>query len=192
MAFTPEDGTGLPDANSLVSVEFIDAYYELSPYGAAWAAKTTEQKQQIAACATRSLCAAVVWKGAPVNPGVQGVDFPRIGIVISYVVDGPVVTGNENMSYPAYYQVPGDIVPKPVQQAAAEYCRYIVISDRAVERDTSTIKMEKVGPIEVEYFEATAPDILPTEVIRMLTGYVAEAPSSTGAAAASVARGRRS
>jgi hypothetical protein len=31
MAFVPEDGTGLPDANSYVSVEDADEYFELAP-----------------------------------------------------------------------------------------------------------------------------------------------------------------
>ena len=44
MAFTPETGTGVPEANSYCSVEYADAYFSLRGREA-WAALTLERKQ---------------------------------------------------------------------------------------------------------------------------------------------------
>ena len=46
MAFVPETGIGLPDANSLVSVEFADEYFADRAI-AEWGKLTLPQKQEM-------------------------------------------------------------------------------------------------------------------------------------------------
>lgn len=82
MAFTPEDGTGLPNANSLCSVEFADAYFEDRKSGLPWLddAVTNEDKQFALVEATDYIQA--VWenkmKGHREFDG-QALSFPRTG-----------------------------------------------------------------------------------------------------------------
>lgn len=52
MSFKPEDGTGLPDSNSYVSVVDADAYFALRGI-TTWAAQTLESKQSALVNATQ-------------------------------------------------------------------------------------------------------------------------------------------
>lgn len=76
MAFTPEDGTGLDAATSLVSLSFANAYWSERPSTAgAWATATDGAKQEALMAASRDLDAKR-WKGSPLS-GTQGLALPR-------------------------------------------------------------------------------------------------------------------
>jgi hypothetical protein len=79
MAFVPEDGTGLQDANSLVSVSYADEYFA-DRANAAWAKLTTEKKQASLLLATTYVVTQYSFKGQRLNPD-QGVPFPRAGVM---------------------------------------------------------------------------------------------------------------
>lgn len=79
MSFTPEDGTGLPDSNSLCDVAFADSYFSLRG-NADWEAMTTEEKQSALVLATDYIC--VRWdsrlRSEPLHPDTQALCFPRL------------------------------------------------------------------------------------------------------------------
>ena len=190
--FVVEDGTIVDGANSYASVAEADAHYLLHLYGQLWSAASTQQKQQALVMATRLINTSVVWKGSPITH-LQRLQWPRQGVVLNFQLDLTVnpVLGYENTTYPSFMLVEPNIVPLNVKLATCEMCRYLLIEDREIGRDNSTTKREKVGPIEVEYFDNTYPDFLPTPVVRFLRDYVTNAPSDSGAANATVSQSRR-
>jgi hypothetical protein len=126
MAFIPEDGTGVVDANSLASVEFADSYHA-DRGNAAWAALDLDRKQQNLVKATDYVVAifAAVWNGALIATD-QAMPFPRM---VNYVNIG---------------------LPLGIQQAVAELA---LIADTTPLLPTISRgkKRVKIGPLEVEY-----------------------------------------
>lgn len=126
MAFVAEDGTGLPNANSLTSVAFADAYHA-ERGNAAWAAINNTRKQQLLIIATDYVVGiyGMAFIGARAVTG-QALPFPRI---VNYVN-----VGN----------------PDGVQQAIAELA--LVANTASLSPNISRGKKRvKIGPLEVEY-----------------------------------------
>lgn len=134
MAFTPEDGTGLADANSLAAVAFADAYFAERGV-AAWTGTDTVKEQALVR-ATDYVESR--WgkrgrfKGEPQFPDVpQALSFPRTGI------------GSDG------------VVPQDVQKAVAEYALRALSGTLApdpvvtVGPAVESVR-QKVGPIETE------------------------------------------
>lgn len=78
MAFVPETGIGLPDANSLVSVEFADEYFADRAI-AEWGKLTLPQKQASLLAGTSYASTQFTYRGQPAVP-TQGTPFPRVGV----------------------------------------------------------------------------------------------------------------
>lgn len=77
MALIVEDGTGLPDANSFVSLADADAF--LTAEGAeAWVAEDSVKREAALVSASRWISTAYVWIGAPLSPA-QALAWPRSG-----------------------------------------------------------------------------------------------------------------
>lgn len=127
MAFTPEDGTGLADANSYATVEFADAYFA-DRGNATWAALTEAQKQANLILATDYI------------DKVFGLRFA-----------GAIEVETQALAFP---RTLWDGVPTNVKKAASEYALRASASPLApdIEVDPSgyqvSRKFEKVGPIE--------------------------------------------
>lgn len=126
MALIVEDGSGVADAESLASVAFADAYHEARGNGA-WAALTTEVKEQLLRKATDYIVGTYfnAWSGALVNAN-QALPFPRI-------------VGGSNVG-----------VPLSIKQGTAELA-LIARSTSLTPVVKRGKKKVKVGPLEVEY-----------------------------------------
>lgn len=124
--FVVEDGTGLPDANSLVSVEYADAYFTLRD-NHSWEGVDAE-KQAWLVQATDYVVARFRFVGKPLTSD-QALPFPRTG------------TG-----YP--------LMPPNLLKAVCEYAVRAktapLAPDIAVDETGRVVagKTEKVGPIE--------------------------------------------
>lgn len=140
MAFTPEDGSGKPDANSLGSVGQIDDYFNTRGQPA-WAGlnATDEAKQAALILATDYICAeyGLEFKGNPAN-AAQSLPFPRAQLVDPR-------SGN-------YY--PTDLVPGPVLHALFELAKIAAekktLYNTAQPSDRQVIK-KVTGPLETEW-----------------------------------------
>lgn len=88
MAFTVENGTGLADANSLVSVEYADTYFA-DRLNDTWAKLTVEAKQAALLRATAYVCGQYQFKGVRLS-SQQNLPFPRTGV---YDPEGNVPRG---------------------------------------------------------------------------------------------------
>lgn len=147
MAFTPEDGTGLADANALADVAFADGYFTERGI-AAWTGSDT-LKEQALVRATDYI--ETRWgnrgkfKGCVQFPDTpQALSFPRTGI------------GSDGA------------VPIGVRKAAAEYAlRALTVTlapDPVTQPNGQTVAMtrRKLGPLETEvrYHEAGSVAVL--------------------------------
>lgn len=132
MALTPEDGTGLPNADSYISVADADAYHAARG-NAAWAAFTTERKEQLLRQATDYMAVySSAWQGQRVS-STQALDWPRYGV------------------YANGFPVASDIVPVPVQNACALLGLKANASGGLTPDSKQAVKRKKVGPLEIEY-----------------------------------------
>lgn len=138
MAFTVEDGTGLPDANSYASVAEYKAYF--ADRGISTVGETDEQIQGWLVQATDF--SEVRWgdrlKGCPISQ-TQALHFPADGVYIGGVLQ------------------PSDAVPTAQKRATIEYARLAKSGPlwKTPQVDASgrvlTAKRERVGPLEREW-----------------------------------------
>lgn len=131
MAFTPEDGTGVEDANAYVTVEDADTYMS-ERARAAWASLSEPQKQAAIIEATIFLDSTFQWRGE-IKSTSQGIAFPRVNCVDR---DG------------RYYD---DQVPKQVKAACCELA-WLARSGALIASETeAAIKRVEAGPVKVEF-----------------------------------------
>jgi hypothetical protein len=125
--FTPEDGTGLADANSYIELAWADAYFT-DRGNAAWAALSNDQKQQYL---------------------IQATDY--IDARFGQFVRGCELSDTQALVFPR------DLfegIPTNVKKATAEYAVRASVAPLApdLESDPSGYQVsrvrEKVGPIE--------------------------------------------
>lgn len=144
MALTPEDGTGLATADSLISLADADTYFTAHGSPTAWTGLADAAKESALRYASRWLSNRYLWLGWIVQNDAdapQALAWPRAGI---YDREGRIV--------------PDDAVPTVVEEAVCE-AALAHVSDVLNEiRDRGgDIAAFKAGPIEVSYFDgATA------------------------------------
>ena len=83
-----ENGTGLPNADSYVSIEFADSYFSARGVSG-WESLSTEQKEQSLICATDFIDSIYQWYGKKAT-SEQALRFPRVNLV-DY--EGQVIEG---------------------------------------------------------------------------------------------------
>jgi hypothetical protein len=156
---TVEDGTGLGDADSFISLADATAYHAARG-NAAWTAEgvTDDLREQALRRATSFLSASFPWAGYRVRGRDQALAWPRYGVSD---VEG--------------WAVPSDAVPREVRDATAEVALRELAAPGSMTPDvvlSERIKSEQVGPIRTEYFGSTSVDeVRPTLlIVRDLVG----------------------
>lgn len=137
MSLTVETGAGLVDADALVSVAVADAYHSAIG-GSAWAAATTDAKEQAIRRATAYL-SGLSWAGLRTHGRLQALAWPRGGVL-----------DREG------YGIDSGEIPIEVQRACAEVALQEMASPGSMTPAVTPAsepltKREKVGEIEVEY-----------------------------------------
>lgn len=143
-----ENGTGMPDADSYISVADAEAYLvargkELTGNAAAKEAALIQATDYMVRYA---------WKGSRVS-GTQALDWPRVGV--------------EANGFP----IPSNIVPVPVRHACAELAVRAQAGDLAPDLGRRT-SQETVGPVSVSYEPGSVPYTVFRAVDNMLAAYV--------------------
>jgi hypothetical protein len=136
MTIIVEDGTGLANAVSYISVTDADAYH-LSMAATLWANMTDPEKESCLIRATNYMVQKyrLRWKGQR-YVATQRLDWPRYGVVIS---DNYATT-----------EVSNDTVPEEVKNACAELALRASIG--TLSEDLSPrVTQETIGPITVKY-----------------------------------------
>jgi hypothetical protein len=147
MALITEDGTGLANAESYISVAEADTYF--SNRGITlWATMLEAEKEQALRRAVDYLGGVyrLRWKGTRVN-GTQALDWPRAFVEREdYEYAG--MNGYTTIGGRFYY--PSDEVPVEVKNACAEMAFKAASGELAPDLERSVVR-EKVDVLEVEY-----------------------------------------
>ncbi|KGQ19929.1 Phage protein [Lysobacter dokdonensis DS-58] len=151
MALIVEDGSGVAGAESYISVADADTYFAARG-NAAWAALTTDQKEQALRKGTDYMEARYRWRGDRVADG-QALSWPRSCV------------------YAFGYSVDADIVPERVQRACAELAVRASADDLSPDVGAQ-VKQETVGPISVTYADGARQTTAYKAVDAMLAPYV--------------------
>lgn len=138
MAFTVEDGTGVPDANAYIDTAFLVEYF--AERGVTFTEDDDAQKTWI----------------------VQATDY--VGQVFGWRLIGTRMTATQGLHFPAYGAITrsgvlleDDIVPLQMKRAVAEYARRArsgpLMPDPTVDATGFSVvtTKKKVGPIEKEF-----------------------------------------
>lgn len=135
MAFKVEDGTGLPDSNSYLSVEAADSYFT-DVGNAKWLSLTVDAKQSCLVQATRYMDARFGsrWRGEQLKPD-QALAFPRVNIAPGIPDGMPKALLNATAEY-AVRATPGPLAPDPQYDATGRLY---------------TKMYKRIGPIITEY-----------------------------------------
>lgn len=132
VALVEEDGTGLPTANSFLTVDEATEILEVNPHSL-WAAIDPEVQANLLIWATRLLMERTKWKGTKTFEN-SGTSFPRKGLVD--------VEGN---------CLPDDEVPQQVKNATAYLADYLSATDPTTVNSSSNLKKIKADVVELEF-----------------------------------------
>ncbi len=142
MALIVEDGSGLIDAESYISVADADTYIQNRTNDASWTGASVGDKEKALRIGTEYLDSKYgpIWKGHRTNNiGDQRLDWPRSGVV-DY--DGGVFVHDE---------LP-EVLENATVEAALRHINAIILQPDITSSSPGDIVMErdKVGPLEVE------------------------------------------
>jgi hypothetical protein len=138
MALTVENGTGLANADALVSLAAFKSYCDA--LGLSYAAYTDTQLEQAIRRASLYLTNGFRWKGYPVKPrgaGNQALSWPRYDVTDEYG-----------------YSVDYASVPAEVANAACEIALREAETPGIMTPDYTPgerVKSERIGPVSFEY-----------------------------------------
>ncbi len=160
MPFVTEDGTGLPDATSFITLAFFKQYAD--DRGRDYSAHNDTAIEQAIARGTFYLSESFRWKGVRKRlrnnaAGYQALAWPRYGVYdrqSSYYdyVDGYYTPNYGYGLYGSY--VDDDVIPREVQWATCEAALYELDNPNALQpayTPHDRVKMERAGPVAVTY-----------------------------------------
>lgn len=161
--FTPEDGTGLPTANSFVSVEEANDILYTNIHVTSWDLLQYYDKERLLSWATRILDTKVTWYGKKTYP-TSALRWPRSGII-----DRDKIA------------LADDEIPQRLKEATAEFARLLVDTDRTTEQSRDGLTRLKVDVIELEFDKDYRLTVIPKTVWETIAdlGYIG---SASGAA----------
>lgn len=138
MALIIENGTGVEDANTYVSVE--EARDIAATRGLTLSASETELSAQLVSSADRITSYEGRFSGARIN-GTQGLSYPR----------------SRSYRYGSIY--PDNSIPKELKLAQVMLASLLEEGVEIWSTSSAGIKREKVGPLETEYSDSAAESV---------------------------------
>ena len=139
--FTVEDGTGVADANSYITLADADQYVDNTSGDSTWTAPATDaNKEKALRLATQYVDAeyADQWKGTA-SADNQSLDWPRAGVTLR---DG--------------YGIDSDEIPQALKDAVCELAVDYLVNGTLMADVSSpgSVKRKQAGPVSIEYFGA--------------------------------------
>jgi hypothetical protein len=147
-----EDGTGVANANSYVSLTELKDYFAVVPDAAAFLAQTDDVLSQYAVWATRVLDQKTLWQGYRATT-TQALEWPR-----NYVTDK---YGNA---------VAADSVPAQVKAVTCELARWLKDNDPADGQDVQSLKQITVDVVDIVFQDQTTQTSWPTIFNQIIDG----------------------
>lgn len=156
MSIIVEDGTGISNAETYISVADTDVYLaDIGTPSTSWASLSISAKEIALRVASAFLDMKYMWKGSRIKLD-QGLSWPRIGVI-----------DNEGFSRDSVS------IPKEVRNATAEMALRASNQTLFPDQETSSLlssDLVKVGPITLksEFIGGEPPDTKFTKVDKML------------------------
>ena len=150
-----EDGSGLTNANSYISVADATSYFDGHLYSSEWDDASNTQRETALVMASRLLDEWIDWSGARATEN-QGLRWPRYN---TYDRDG--------------YALDSNIVPPFLEVATAEQALYLLRSDLTVAPDTQGYKELQVGSLKlvIDKADRDKVGVIPDAVLVMVEPY---------------------
>lgn len=161
-----EDGSGLAEANSFVSVEDAESYFSGRLYVATWVAAGDDDKARALIMATRAINNAIQWDGQR-GSIEQALEWPRRWLPRR---DAPgYIPGYGFSSFGQYW--PDDELPRQLVEATCEMALALFNNDRTADADTKGIRSIGLGngAIDITFDPGDRPIALTDEVMRLLS-----------------------
>lgn len=139
ITLTPEDGTGLADANCYISLADAELYFAAALYPGDWLPGLDDERKKAALItATRTLEASMLWQGRHATE-TQALEWPRARI--ARPERGPCVFW------------PNNAMPQPVKDACCEMAKLLLASDRSAPSETEGLKKIGLGSgaVDIEF-----------------------------------------
>lgn len=150
-----EDGTGLSSANSYVTLEEADAYFESHAfYADNWEELGAIDKERLLVTASRQLDALVTWRGFIVF-SAQGLGWPRSGVIDD---EGRLVAR--------------DYIPSQIKEAVCELAFYLSRGDPYAATSSEGIERLKIDVIELQFTGSAVVRPVPMAALLVLKGLV--------------------
>ncbi len=152
MSLVTEDGTGLANAESYISVANAITYHT-NRGNTSWVSLTTTQQEQSLRLATDYMMSEyrLMWLGRRVLI-TQALDWPRVGVILE---DFGGSQGRKGMGSYGLFQVAFNIVPTEVAWVCAEFALRagsVIGQTSPLDPDQSqNVLKEIVGPISIDY-----------------------------------------
>ena len=152
MDFIVEDGTGLPNATSLTTVEWADQHLAATGYAPEWENLDDEVKKARLNTATSIFANSFSFYGYLLSE-TQSLPFPRKDLRDR---EGRLILG----------------VPPIVRSAVAELAYYVSQENPFTDSELAELESIKVGPISLEVSSlARETKVLPDSIIRAVSEY---------------------
>ena len=179
MAFTfiVEDGTIVAGANSYVTVSYADDYIGENKFASpSWNALGTTDKQLMLAWATRYLDQRATWNGQTTATYLANPD--SVNVVAGFVTyPSNVTVPQQPLRWPRANvfdvdknPIPYNVIPTQLMQATAEMARYLIASDRSLERPQDGLKELKIDVMTLIFRENYILPIVPSEIGYIIRG----------------------
>jgi hypothetical protein len=153
VSFVVEDGTGLDDATSYVSVAEANAYLAANIHkSSTWNALALPTRQALLVWASRYLDQRASWKGTK-TVETSALRWPREGV---YDVDDNLIES--------------DVIPPALKQATIEMARYLITDDRSDERGQDGLKELQVDVVKLTFDTSYRLPEVPNEISFILRG----------------------
>lgn len=133
MALILEDGTGITDATSYVSVTAA------RDYAAARGVELSDDDAEVEALLIKAMdyleAQRALYQGRKTYPGVQALQWPRTGVVLD-----------------CHYELPDNVIPQELKNAQSQLCIELFNGIELLpSSDGRYVKREKVDVIETEF-----------------------------------------
>lgn len=152
-SFVVEDGTGLNNSNSYVSVQEASDYLIQNQFVyPTWDSLDTSDKQKLLSWATRYLDQRARWNGYKAAE-TSALRWPRTGVQDA---DGNCIDS--------------DVIPKQLRDATIEMARYLMQDDRSVDRSQDGLKEVQVDVIRLVFNENYRLPEVPNDINQILKG----------------------
>lgn len=145
-----EDGSGVENANTYISLANAEIYFESRANKAVWSGASDDDKNIALVDAARQMDMMFDWFGSRATED-QGLRFPRFSI---YDPDGWMYDSNE--------------IPSELKDAQCEIALGVLAEDRTDDPDGIGIKRVKAGSVEVEFDSTKVKTTIPPIVLSML------------------------